>query len=472
MATVEELHLLAKLVRGLGSENVDTRLRETRAPGGGAMRWLGRSIASLAELQRVLVVGSFLRKDHPLFAQRLRQATKKGAKVMSVHALHDDWLMPMGPSIAAAPSAWPEALASIAAAVAAAKGSAAPVQAPQNDQAKAIAAALLGGEQKAVLLGNAAAQHADAALLERLGRWIAGQTGATFGWLGDGANAVGAQLVGANARAGGRSAGQMLSAAAPLKACLLLHVEPSLDAADGKAARAALRGAELVVALSAFQPHPDDDVADVLLPIAPFSETSGTFVNAEGRVQSFHGVVKPFAETRPAWKVLRVLGNLLGLAGFSFETSEEVRAEALGDEATIAVRLAAPAPAEGGPIALPAARAGGGGLERIADVPIYASDPIVRRAPALQRTVDARPPAVGVPSELAAERGIVDGARVRVTSAHGSVVLPARVDPSLAADVLRVAAAQAPTVALGPMNARLELVLEQEPIGNALPSAA
>jgi NADH-quinone oxidoreductase subunit G len=470
MATVEELHLLAKLVRGLGSENVDTRLRETRAPDGSAVRWLGRSIASLAELQRVLVVGSFLRKDHPLFAQRIRQATKKGAKVMSVHALRDDWLMPMGPSIATAPSAWPEALAAIAGAVAATKGVQAPAEARESDEAKAIAAALLSGDEKAVLLGSAAARHADAALLERLARWIAEQTGATFGWLVDGANAVGAELVGANAKAGGKSAAQMLGAAAPLKACLLLHVEPSLDAADGKAAREALRKAEMVVSLSAFRPHPDDDVADVLLPIAPFSETSGTFVNAEGRVQSFHGVVKPFGETRPAWKVLRVLGNLLGLPGFTFETSEEVRSEALGDQSTIAARLAAPAAVEGGAIAMPTARTGERGLERIADVPIYASDPIVRRAPALQMTTDARPPVVGVPSELAAERGIVDGMRVRVTSAHGSVVLPARVDASLAADVLRVSAAHPLTVALGPIDARLELALAEAPA--AQPSIA
>jgi NADH-quinone oxidoreductase subunit G len=459
MSTLEELHLLAKLVRGLGSDNVDTRLRETQPARVGAVRWLGRPIASLSELQRVLVVGSFLRKDHPLFAQRIRQATKRGAKVMSVHALRDDWLMPMGPSIAAAPSAWPAALAAIAAAVAGAKGIAAPAEAEANDDAKAIAAALASGERKAVLLGNAAAQHADADVLEWLGRWIAEQTGATFGWLGDGANAVGAQLVGANGKPGALGAAQMLAADSSIKACLLVNVEPALDSADGDAALVALRRAELVVSLTPFEPHADDDVADVLLPIAPFTETSGTFVNAEGRMQSFHGVVKPLGETRPAWKVLRVLGNLLGLAGFAHETSEEVRNEAVGDGAAIAARLAAAAASEG-PIALPAG-ATEDGLERIADVPIYASDPIVRRAPALQLTADARSPSVGVPSELAAERGIVDGTLVRVTSAHGSVVLPARVDASLASNVLRVAGAHPLTVALGPMNARLELAVER-----------
>jgi NADH-quinone oxidoreductase subunit G len=458
MSTIEELHLLAKLVRGLGSENIDSAPRESAARGeGAAPRWLGRSIASLSDLQRVLVVGSFLRKDHPLFASRIRQATKKGAKVMSVHALRDDWLMPMGPSIAAAPSAWVATLAGIASALAAAKGVAAPADAPVSDEAKAIASALQSGERKAVLLGNAAAQHPDAALLERLGRWIAEQSGATFGWLVDGANGVGAQLVGAAPRAGGAHAARMLGADAPLKACILMNVEPLLDSANPPAALAALDGAEMVVALTSFKPI--DDIADVLLPIAPFTETAGTFVNAEGRVQGFHGVVKPQGDARPAWKVLRVLGNLLGLAGFGFETSDEVREEALGDIATIASRLA-PTPAaqpDATPISL---RSSEGGLERIADVPIYSSDAIVRRAPALQLTADARPPVAGVPSELAAELGIVDGSLVRVHQGETSIVLPARVDPSLAANAIRVAAGHPLSAALGPMfgSLRIEVV--------------
>ncbi len=453
LASVEELHLLAKLVRGLGSDNIDTRLRETAAPGR-AMRWLGRSIASLSDLQRVLVVGSFLRKDHPLLAQRIRQAARKGAKVMSVHALRDDWLMPMGPSIATAPSAWPDALAAIAAAVAAAKGISAPVQAEASDEAKAIAAALASGERKAVLLGNAAGQHPESAAIERLSRWIAEQTGASFGWLVDGGNAVGAQLVGAAPSETGATAAEMLGAGAPLKACLLLNVEPSLDAADPPRALAALAGAEMVVAMTAFMPG--DDVADVLLPIAPFTETSGTYVNAEGRVQSMHGVVKPRGDARPAWKALRVLGNMLGLAGFAFETSEEVRDEALGDIATLAARLAAPR-AEAASPGSPAAKPRAGTLERIADVPIYSVDPIVRRAPALQLTADARAPTAGIPSEFAAERGIVDGTPVRVRQGGAEVVLLARVDPSLATNVVRVAAGHPLTAALGPMFGSLTI---------------
>ncbi len=224
----------------------------------------------------------------------------------------------------------------------------------------------------------------------------------------------------------------------------------------------------MVVSLTAFQPAPGDDLADVLLPIAPFTETSGTFVNAEGRVQSFHGVVKARGEARPAWKVLRVLGNLLGLGGFSFESSEEVKAEALGDLAAIPARLAAAGSA--GPSHGGARSAASGALERIADVPIYAVDAIVRRAGALQMTADARPPVAGVPSELAAERGIVDGALVRITQGGRSVVLPARVDPSLASNVIRVAAGHPLTVPLGPMHGALEIALE--PVAQAAPAVA
>ncbi|MDQ6629390.1 MAG: NADH-quinone oxidoreductase subunit NuoG [Pseudomonadota bacterium] len=478
IATVEELHLLAKLTRGLGSQNIDSRLREAprdpqnRNGAQAPLRWLGCSIASLSELQRVLVIGSFLRKDHPLFAQRIRQAAKRGAKVMSLHALRDDWLMPMAASIAAPPSAWLSALADIAAQVGAAKAVAAPGTAAggrePSDESKAIAAALATGERKAVLLGQAAMQHPDAAEIERLARWIAEQTGATFGWLGAGGNALGAQLVDAVPGQGGLDAAQMLGSGSALKAFILLHTEPMLDAADGAAAAAALERAEMVVALTPFKPAPGDESADVLLPIAPFTETSGTFVNAEGRVQSFHGAVKPRGNARPAWKVLRVLGNLLGLAGFAFETSDEVRAEALGDVDAVAARLHAPPAAEGQaaadhvttPSAVPKPGAFiATSLERIADVPIYAGDAIVRRAGSLQLTADARPPVVGVPSELAAERGIVDGARVRVTQAGASIVLPARVDPSLAANVIRIAAAHPLTAALGPMFGALEIAL-------------
>ena len=450
-ATLEELHLLAKLVRGLGSENIDHRTRHadfTNRAANGHARWLGTSIASLSTLQRVLVVGSFLRRDHPLLAQRVRQAARRGAQVHSLHAVHDDWALPLATQFTAAPSGWSDALAQVAAAIARSKGIDAPVAANASEAATKIAESLLSGERKAVLLGNAAAQHPQAAQLLALAEWIGANTHASVGYLGEAANSVGAQWVGALPGEGGLNAGQMLTQ--PMKALLLLGVEPSFDAADAAAARAALAGAGLVVSLSPFK-DANTEFADVLLPIAPFSETAGTFVNAEGRVQSFHGVVRPLGETRPAWKVLRVLGNLLGLSGFEQASAEEVRAEALGVSANIAARLDNHSTAAMG--TTPSSTS----LERIADVPIYSSDALVRRAPSLQATADAKPPRVGVPSGLWRQLGLKTGERVRVSQGSASATLPAREDTTLAANAVRVAAGHASTASLGAMFGEISL---------------
>ncbi len=446
--TVEELHLLTRLIRGLGSDNIDHRLRHAdfaHAAPAGAARWLGAPIAALSGLQRVLVVGSFLRKDHPLFAQRIRQAARKGAKVFSIHALEDDWLLPIAGRITVAPSGWAQALADVCAAVAQGKGVPAPAAGQSTPAAQAIAAALLSGERKAVLLGNAAAQHPQAGVLLALAHWLGEHTGASVGYFGEAANSVGAQLVGAMPCEGGMDAGQMLRPGGDgLKAIVLLDVEPALDAADPAAASAALAAAEMVVALTSFK-SAAADVADVMLPIAPFTETAGTFVNAEGRVQGFHGVVKPLGEARPGWKVLRVLGNVLGLEGFDFETSEDVRRAALPD-ADLAARLD-----NRGVAAIGVLPAAGSALERLADVPIYAADALVRRAASLQRTADACPPVVAVSTALWQQLGLHDGARLRVSQGAAQAVLPARADASLPSTVVRVAAGHPDTAGLGAM---------------------
>jgi len=445
-ATVEELHLLAKVVRGLGSGNVDHRLRHADAGNAapkGRARWLGTSIASLSALDRAFVVGSFLRKDHPLFAARLRHAARRGAQVSSLHAVHDDWLMPVSTWLTAAPSGWAGALAEVAAAVAQAKGVGAPLPAMPGEAARAVAASLLGGQRKAVLLGNAAAQHPQASVLLGLAGWVAEQCGATVGYLGEAANSVGAQLVGAVPDAGALGASQMLSR--PIKALLLLHAEPPLDAADAAAAKAALAGSGLVVAMTPFKDAAVAEHADVLLPVSPFTETAGTFVNAEGRAQSFHGVVKPLGDTRPAWKVLRVLGNLLGLEGFAYESAEQVRDDALGEVSAIASRLDNGAAV---PTSLPAAAEG---IERLADVPIYATDMLVRRAPALQHSADARPPMVGVSAALWHRLGLQPGGKVVVEQGEATAVLPAQEDATLAEACVRVPAGHPATAMLGAM---------------------
>lgn len=378
-STLEELYLAGKLVRGLGSENIDYRLRNAEFAAAQGVQWLGLPIAGLSTLQSVLVVGSNLRKDHPLFAQRIRQAAKKGCKVFAINERVYDWALPVNASVVAAAD-WAQALADVAAAVAQAKGVDAPVAATAHNEAQAIAAALLAGEHKAILLGNAAAHHAQAATLLALANWIAEQTGASVGYLTEAANTVGAQWVKAVPGANGQNAGQML--AGGLKAAILLNNEPEFDSAAGKAAGEALAKAEMVVTLSPFKANME--FSDVLLPIAPFTETSGSFVNAEGRVQGFHAVVKPLGDTRPAWKVLRVLSNLLGISGVDYETSQEVLAAATGGVAQVpAGQLSNAAKAVS---SLPAA----GSMPAPVVASIYQLDSIVRRATSLQLTADAR----------------------------------------------------------------------------------
>ena len=374
-STVEEAWLAGALLRGLGSDNVDARLRRAEFVAGEGVQWLGTSVASLSTLQRALVVGSSLRKDHPLFALRVRQAVRRGAQVNAIASAAQkthDWAMPIANSIVTDASGWAQALADVAAAIAAEKGVTAPAAGHANAQAQAIAKSLLGGERKAILLGNGAAHHANASSLLVLAHWIGEQTGASVGYLTEAANTVGVQWAKAQPQSGGKNAAQMLDGC--LKAAILLNTEPEFDTAAGAAAVAALDKAEMVVTLSPFKANMA--FSDVLLPIAPWTETSGSFVNAEGRLQSFHAVVKPQGETRPAWKVLRVLGNLLEVPGFNFETSQDVLAKVqanplqLSNAVRAEVRL-------GGPVAEPAVAG------------IYQLDGIVRRAPSLQLTADA-----------------------------------------------------------------------------------
>ena len=383
-STLEELYLAASLMRGLGSNNIDYRLRNAEFLNSPSIRWLGTTIASLSQLQRVLVVGSNLRKDHPLFAQRIRQSVRKGCALSTINSTvelitADAWAMPVANAMLSDYGSWVQSLAEIAAAIAADKGVTAPAAGQATDTAKAIAKSLMGGERKAILLGNAAAHHANASSLLVLANWIGEQTGASVGYLTEAANTVGAQLAGALPGDRGLHAGQMLDG--KLKAVILLNNEPEFDSAAGIDAVKSLNEAQMVVTLSPFKANMS--FSDVLLPIAPFTETPGTFVNAEGRIQGFHAVVKPLGDTRPAWKVLRVLANLLGLPGFDFESSQDVlkqiagsdashvAADKLGNECTAAVTSSA---ADSIPVV----------------ASIYQLDGLVRRATSLQLTADAR----------------------------------------------------------------------------------
>jgi len=407
-ATLEELYLAGKL------GTADFRLRHSDFAADGkraGIPWLGMPIAELGNLDRVLVVGSFLRKDHPLIAQRLRQAAKRGAQLHVLHSVDDDWLMPVASKTIVAPSAIPGAIASF------------------KDK-------LAGGKNAAVLLGNFAQQHPQAAQIHAAAQAL----GVKLGFLGEAANSVGGYLAGLPTGGG-------LPAASRKQTLVLLNVEPEFDCADPGVAR----NAAFTVNLTAWK----SDVGDVLLPIAPFSETAGTFINTEGRVQSFQAAVPPLGEARPAWKVLRVLGTLMKLPGFEFDTIEQVRNACLGgrDVATLlsnAIEQAA------------GASSAAAGIQRIAEVPIYFADPLVRRAPSLQATRDAQPPKAWMNGRLLQKLGVAAGQPVILRQGGGSAKLGAALDDRLPDECVRVAAAHPSTAGLGPMFGSLSL--EKAPV--------
>jgi NADH-quinone oxidoreductase subunit G len=445
-STLEEMTLAARFVRALGSDNVDFRLRQSDFRGEGGVPWLGMAVADLGQCDRFVVVGSFLRKDQPLLAQRLRQAARKGAEISMVHSVDDDWLMNVKHKAIVAPSKLPLALAGIAVAAGATSGALAAVT--PTDEDKAIAASLKSGKRTAVLLGNYAAQHPDYSQLHALAQLVAEATGATLGFLPEAANSVGAYLAGALPQSGGMNAQAML--AEPRKAYVFMHAEPTFDCANPFAARDAMQQAELVVAMTPFD-HAKA-FADVILPISPFTETAGSFVNCEGRLQEFHGVVRPFAETRPGWKVWRVLGSMLKLDGFTAESAEDVRTSVIPDPGAIAGKLD-----NGTRVAVASPRTDAAPIERVADVPIYFADALVRRSGPLQRTKDARPPKVRLHRSTLSSIGASEGGQVKVKQGRGEAVLTAVVDPQVPPGVVRIAAAHASTCNLEGMTGPVSL---------------
>ena len=454
-STLEELYLLQKLVRGLGSGNVDHRLRRADFSADSDLAgtpWLGQSIADVQAADAVLVVGSNIRKEQPLLAHRIRQGVKKRAQLNVLNPVDDDLLCKVANKAIVAPGAMVNTLAQVVKAAAEKKGVAlgagyadklASVQ--PSAAAQAIAVSLSQGEKVSILLGSIAQHHPQAAALHSLAAELARVTGGIFGFMAEAANSVGAFLAHARPLAGGMNAGEMI--AQPRKAYLLLNVEAELDSHDPQATLNAMMQADMVVAMSPFK-HLAADYADVMLPIAPFTETSGSYVNTEGRVQSFAAAVKPLGDTRPAWKVLRVLGNMLELSGFEQNSSEDVRSEALaGGEAAVQATL-------NNDLKQPLLGDVGvkmNGIERIGEVPLYQLDAISRRAPALQATRDARPPRVWVNAALLRKLGVKEGDALILKQGAGLATLPVALDAGLPDNCVRVATAHPLTAALGSM---------------------
>ncbi|MBL8541562.1 MAG: NADH-quinone oxidoreductase subunit G, partial [Betaproteobacteria bacterium] len=469
-STLEELYLFAKLARGLGSNNVDSRLRQADFRADGRMAgipWLGMKIEAVSGLDRVLVVGSVLRKDHPLLTHRLRQAAKRGLELALINSTDDDLLMPVAGKLIVSPANLVHGLAQVLRAAMDLSGAPAAHDLAQalklgtmlrgvevSDAARQVAERLLAGNRAGIFLGNQAQHHPRAAELQILAQALASVTGAGFGFLGEAANSVGGYVAGAIPfanRTVGANAQAML--ATPLPAYVLLNVEPELDCANPRQALAAMQAARFVVALSAYR-HGAQGYANVLLPIAPFTETSGTFVNTEGRAQSFNGCTRPLGDARPGWKVLRVLGNLLGIPGFDYDTSEAVRGDlqaghpdlsaALGNSISgVALGELGPAPQSG--------------IQRIAEVRIHDADAIVRRAPALQRTRDGQPPVAAVHGSLFQKLQLTEGDSVRIEQGGGEAILFVERDDRLPEDCVRVPAGHALTSSLGAEDAVVTL---------------
>ncbi len=398
-ATLEECSLLNQLADGLGVSNMDHRLRQSDFSGQQdqpVFPWLGQTIEELEQLDAALIVGANPRKDQPIIGHRLRKAAKHGAGLMFINSVDFTETYQPAHKAIVKPDQMVAALAGVAAALLQSKKARAPqdlasiVEHTLPDATEqAMAATLAEAEQATILLGISAGMHPAFSTLRALAVLVAELSGARLGFLSDGANSAGACLagvlphrsVGGNARDNaGLDAAQMIEQ--PLKNYLLYGIEPEFDCGNGEKALVAMRQAEFVVALTPFVTERMRDYADVLLPINCFSETSGTYVNCEGRWQSFSAASRAPGSSRPGWKVLRVLGNLLELEGFEQTSSEQLRDELGAQLGEVSVNNTQCGAVSGSPDS-------GDGLQRIAYLPMYAVDGIVRRAHALQDTPDA-----------------------------------------------------------------------------------
>ena len=459
-ATLEELYLSARLLRGLGSGNVDHRLREgdtsdqAHAP---LVPWLGQSIAELEEASAVLLVGSYARHEQPLINHRLRKAALAGTPIMALNPRRFEWNLPLAVEEAVAADQWVQRLGGVAQAVAEQTGgrlpdSLAAVAGPIDGTAREIARRLTEERTAAVLIGNMAISHPQAATLRALAGFIAEQSGGRLGVLPEAANTVGGWLAGAvphrevgghPAAAAGKAAHEMV--AQGLKGYFLLNVEPERDLWNPQAARTALGEAEQVVALTVFADDTLREVADVLLPMGAFGESAGTFVNAEGRWQSFRGVGEPPADARPGWRVLRALGTVLALDGFAYNDIAEIYGELAGR-----CQERCPEPLSYPQEVLGGTAIAGDGLSLAGNVPIYAGDPLVRRSEPLQRTLIAGRLEVRLAPATVERLGLAGGTeRVRVRGAAGSVELPWVADAAVPPETAWIPAGLAGRAALG-----------------------
>lgn len=464
-ATTEEHYLLQKLMRTVGSGNIDHRLRQVdfrdqeTLP---AYPSLGQAVSDLESLDSVLLIGSNIRKEQPLLAHRLRKASRKGAEILVINPVDYDFTFPLAArrialDMVAELLAVTKALLELTGQPAPANLAPAIASAQVSETHQQMARSLKEVPQATVLLGNGAAAHPARAELRAIAVLIAKLSGARFGTLAEGGNSAGAWLAGSVPHREAGAKGATVSGKdwrgmfeAGLKGYLLLGIEPDLDCIDSAAAGKALDAAEFVVAMSAFAGEGLKARADVLLPIATFAETAGSYINAEGHWQHFGGALKPAGEARPAWKVLRVMGNLFDVAGFEYTSVEEVCAEMEGLFSDVPMGAGAEWPIDA-LTALPQ------GLLRIADVPIYAVDSMVRRAAPLQATRDAHVAQIRANAATLARAGLGGASEARLRQGGQEVVLPLLADERLPDNAVSLPAGLAESIGLGGSFAPVEL---------------
>jgi len=469
-ATVEELYLLQKLMRGIGSQNIDHRLRQVdfsdqnEAP---LFPYLGQTIADLEQCEAALIIGSHLRKEQPLLNHRLRKATLRGAKVMMLNPVDYEFNLPISDKIIALPSTWVDTVAGIAKALLETKATLVPGtlvtllnEVAVNDRQRAIAQSLLSGKKCTVLLGHLATAHPQFSVIRALAAVIAKISQANLGYLGEANNSSGACLAGMLPHRG--VAGEVIDAPGldaqamltqTLKGYILLGLEPELDSCYGGAALATLKSADFVVSLNAYQTPVMENYADVILPIALFAETSGTYINNEGRWQSFKGAINPPGEARPAWKILRVLGNLFDVDGFDYQASNEVRDEL---HQQVGNKMATNSAAWQIPNTLTFDTAQG--LQRITEIPMYSVDTNVRRASALQRTMDAKiANGVHINAKLAAQLNVDKASQIQVKQDNSNLTLPLVIDDRVPDEGVLIYGGQLANADLGRWHGQVEL---------------
>ena len=472
-STMEEGYLAKKLAEGLNCGNIDYRLRQTDFRLDGkrlGTPWMGCNIQEIEELDRILLIGSNLRNEHPLLAQRFRKAVQNGAELSIVSPLDNNPLMDIAHKVIVRPNDMVNVLGQILKAMSglqrlslclppALTNLLEEIKVRPNTQAMAESLAGHGktydliAPKVGIFIGNMALSDPRFTELYSMAEAIGGISGAKGGILPAAANSTGMHMIGVMPNGTGMHARAMLEI--PRKAYLLLNIEPELDCQHAALAKAAMEKAECVVALTSFKSQALE-YADILLPIAPFTETSGTYMSMEGRVQSFAAAVKPFGECRPAWKVLRVLANTLGLQGFDFETSEEVKGKLFEGEkpSTVVWRSLNNNLKELVEIQVNIKH---DGLQRIGEVPQNESDPIVRRAASLQKTKYNIRPMARMRAEQMAALGLVEGDIVLAKQDKGSAVLKVKLDNHVAMGCVRVAASHELTTSLGDLMGDITL---------------